>query len=142
MVEQNKMAATQVDVAKLYRELRVNRVINVITSLLMVFVLAGGGIFYLEMRKIQEREQPLIEQVSAVDVEELNQTLKLVNTTLETVDWEKLTQALEELDVESINEAIKNLDTQELSEALKNLNNAVDTLKQLGEKLKPLASFF
>ena len=129
------------DLAKLYRELRRTRVISMISSLLMVLVLVGGVFFFHELRLTREQAEPLIEQISALNMEELNLALEEVNDTLEGVDWEQVAQVLGGVDVDALNTAIENLDTAELTEALKNLNNAVDTLGQFGNSLKQILPF-
>ena len=145
MKEENNRALNhleELDLAKLYRELRKTRVISMISSILMVLVLVGGGFFFHELRLTREQTKPLIEQISALNMEELNLTLEEVNDTLESVDWEQVAQVLGGLDVDALNTAIENLDTAELTEALKNLNNAVDTLGQMGNSLKQILPFF
>lgn len=131
----------QSDMAKLYRELRFTRIVGMVSSFLAVLLLIGGGYLLNTVKDVTREVQPVVDIISAVDVESFNNTLEQVNIVIETVDWEKLSQSLGELDVEALNKAIADLDTAELSEALANLNAAVEMLRSISQSLNPLNLF-
>lgn len=139
-MEQNQMM--EWDVKGLRRELMITRVCCGITSILMGCLLLGGFLVFKRTEPVFDvlnKAQPMMEQMTELDMEAVNTTLEQINTTLESVDWEKITQTLGELDIESINTAIEGLDTEELTEAVENMNNAVDVLEGWGNKW---SSFF
>ena len=143
-MEDNSKVGTYMDDAVMKRfrgELRRTRVICLVLAVLMVLVLAGGGFFFRELRLAREQMEPLVEQISALNMDELNLALKEVNETLETVDWDQVAEAIGKLDVDALNTAIENLDTKELSEALAKLNDAVDTLARMRDSLKQMLPF-
>ena len=120
---------------KLIKELRFTRIICMISSLLTLCLLAGGILLFGKVQELAEVCRPVVEQVSRLDVERLNDTMEHVNASLESVDWEQVADALGELDVEALNSAIEGLDTEELSESLKNLNDAVEKVQEISEKM-------
>ena len=143
-MEENSKVGAYMDDAALKRfrgELRRTRVICLVLAVLMVLVLVGGGFFFRELRLVREQIEPMVEQISVLDIEELNLTLEEVNESLETVDWEQVAEALGKLDVDALNTAIENLDTKELTEALTKLNDAVDVLGKMGDSLKQVLPF-
>ena len=143
-MEDNSKIGTYMDDAVLKRlrgELRMTRVICLVLAMLLVLVLVGGGFFFRELRLAREQMEPLVEQISALNMDELNLALGEVNETLETVDWDQVAQAIGSLDVDALNTAIENLDTKELSEALAKLNDAVDALGKMRDSLKQMLPF-
>ena len=143
-MEDNSKVGTYMDDAVIKRfrgELCRTRMICLVLAVLMVLVLVGGGFFFRELRLTREQMEPLVEQISALNMDELNLTLEEINETLETVDWDQVAQAIESLDVDALNTAIENLDTKELSEALAKLNDAVDALGRMRDSLKQMLPF-
>ena len=109
-----------------------------VTSLLILALLAGGGYVLRQVNGIMGQVQPVLDQAAAVDVENVNDTLRQVKRSLEDVDlaqvaemMEQAVETLEEVDIEALNEAISGLDTQELSRTMANLNDAVESLKMV-----------
>ena len=133
---------SQNDMDKLFRELRLTRIVSIISSLLALSLLIMGGYFAHTIKGTLREAEPAMEKIAEVDVESLNATLEHINETLEAVDLEPIMQAIEELDVEGLNTAIDSLDMEELSKALRNLNDAADIMKKIGETLSPLTSIF
>ena len=133
---------SQDDMSKLFRELRLTRIVSIISSLLALSLLILGGYFAYTVKDALKEAEPVMEKIAEMDVESLNATLEHINETLETVDLEPIVQAIEELDVEGLNSAIDSLDMVELSKALRNLNDAADIMKKIGESLSPLTSIF
>lgn len=113
-----------------------------------------------------ENMQPAIEQLSEVNIEELNHTMNQMKVAFAEVDFEKLAQQIDNLDVEAINakvaaldvdslndkinaldidrinQTIEELDTAELSEALTNLNDAAEKVREVSDKLKQVGEIF
>ncbi len=127
--------------AKLMKELKFTRIICMISSVLTLCLLIGGVFLFDRVRDLSEMCEPAVEKISDIDMESFNNTLNHVNATLEKVDWEQVADSLGKLDVDAINSAIEGLDTEEFSEALKNLNDAVEKIKELGERLSSLPTW-
>lgn len=133
---------TDPNTQRLIRELKITRTVCIISSALTLCLLVGGGFLFSRVQKIAEICEPVVEKVSALDVQSLNRTMDNVNASLEGVDWEQVAAALEKLDVEALNSAIEGLDTAELTESLKNLNDAVEKIREISEKLSSFGSLF
>lgn len=130
---------------KLRRELVFTRIMCMITSALTVLLLAGGAYLFGQVRTIAQQAQPVLEQVAAVDVENVNETLRQVRNSLENVDLEEVADTLRQavdtlngVDIEALNSAIEGLDTEELSRTLANLNDAVESLHKMEASLNNL----
>ena len=133
---------TDAGTRQLLRELKITRVICMISSLLTLCLLAGGVFLFGKVGELIQMCEPVVEKVSELDVESLNDTLGHVNASLEEVDWEEVADALGSLDVSALNAALEGLDTRELSESLKNLNDAVEMIRELGERMSSMLSSF
>ena len=112
-------------------EMAITRLMCAITSILIVCLLAGG-VYVLR------RVQPVLDQVAAVDMENVNETLSQVKYTLENVDLQKAAETMqqavdtmESVDLEAWNSAIDGLDTAELSKTMANLNEATESLRRV-----------
>lgn len=142
---------------QLRKELRMTRIFCVISALLTAGLLVGGVFVYKQIQPVIEMirdVQPVIEQLSSLDIEGINEALEQVNGTLDTIDWQMLddalgsidwqgvTDSLSRLDVDAINSAIEGLDIDGVSEAIENLNNAADVLEGLGEKFSSFGNLF
>jgi len=132
---------TDSNTRQLMRELKFTRIICMISSVLTICLLAGGVLLFGKVRELIKICEPVVEKVSELDVESLNDTLAHINASLETVDWEQVADALGELDVEALNSAIEGLDTEELTESLKNLNDAAEKVREASEKMSSLTSW-
>lgn len=130
---------------KLRRELMFTRIMCMITSALTILLIAGGAYLFGQVRTIVQQAQPVMEQVAAVDVENVNETLRQVRSSLENVDLEEVADTLRQavdtlngVDIEALNNAIEGLDTEELSRTLANLNEAVESLHKMEASLNSL----
>ena len=139
---QDDMQISDLAFEKLRRELRVTRFFSVVSSILMICILVGGFWVCSKVKGYAEQIWPLVEELSMVDYDVLNETMVKLDDSLNAVDWEKMSEQLSALDIEAINEAIAGLDTEELMDALENVNAASDKLKAIGESLEPIKSFF
>ncbi|MCX4296142.1 MAG: hypothetical protein OSJ73_03825 [Lachnospiraceae bacterium] len=116
---------------KFRRELVITRVMCIITSLLLICLLLGGAY-------VLRQVQPVLEQATALDVENINETFGQVKSSLENVDlqqaaktMQQMAEKMENVDLEAWNNAIDGLDTEELSKTLANLNDAVEALRRV-----------
>lgn len=130
---------------KLRRELMFTRIMCMVSSALTILLLAGGVYLFGQVQTIAQQAQPVIEQVAAVDVENVNQTLRQVRSSLENVDLKEVADTLKQavdtldgVDIEALNSAIEGLDTEELSRTLANLNDAVESLHKVEDSLNML----
>lgn len=130
---------------KLRRELIFTRIMCMITSILTILLLVGGAYILKQVHVIMEQTQPVLDQVIAVDVGNVNETLRQVRVSLENVDLEQVAETMEqavetlnEVDIEALNNAISGLDTEELSKTLANLNKAVESLQKVEDSLNSL----
>lgn len=142
MNEQQINEGSEKLIKKLRRELAFTRIMCLVTSLLILALLASGGYVLRQVNGIMGQVQPVLDQAAAVDVENVNDTLRQVKRSLEDVDlaqvaemMEQAVETLEEVDIEALNEAISGLDTQELSRTMANLNDAVESLKRVESSL-------
>lgn len=116
---------------KFRRELAITRLMCIVTSVLILCLLAGGAYVLRQVK-------PILEQAAAVDIENVNETLRQVKSSLEDVDlkqaadtMQQVADTMQSVDLESWNNAIDGLDTEELSKTLTNLNNAVESLRRI-----------
>ncbi len=133
---------TQDRMEKLASQLQITRIFCLVTSLLTILLLAGGGILYLKLQGMMEKAEPVMEQISQVNVEALNGTLEQLEENIGKVDWGQVSDTLGRLDVDALNTAIENLDTQELSTSLANLNDAVEAVREAKDAIQSFLSVF
>lgn len=129
----------------LKKELRLTRIFCLISSFLTVCLLIGGIFLVNQLQPVFQfmgEVQPVLAEIAELNVDTVNDTLEQLNAAVGDVDWEQLSDTLGQLDVAAINEAVENLDTEELTVSLRNLNDAVDTLKSIGDKLSSLPAVF
>lgn len=154
---------------QLRKELRATRFFCVISSFLTGALLVGGVLLFGQIKPVftfVEEVQPVLEELSQLDMDGVNLTLEQISYTVSSVDWKQVSDAvssvdwqqvsdaigsvdwqtvsdsLSELDVDAINEAIEGLDTEELSKAIENLNNTVEALEGLREKISSFTGLF
>lgn len=142
MNEQQTVGESEKLIRKLRREPLFTRIMCLITSALTILLLAGGAYLLEQAKGIMMQVQPVLDQAAAVDVENVNETLRQVRESLEDVDLEQVAammeqavETLDEVDVEALNDAISGLDTKELSRTMANLNDAVESLRSVEDSL-------
>ena len=81
---------------KLRRDLAFTRGVCIITSILTLLLLCGGGYLFLRMQGILENVQPILEQAAEVDIENVNETLWQIRTMLDTVDLDYAVETMEQ----------------------------------------------
>lgn len=127
---------------KLRKELRVTRIFSAISSVLMICILVGGFLICNGVKPYIEQLWPLVEQLSEVDFAAIGNSLQSLESSVNAVDWDYLSQQISRLDVDAINEAVAGLDTAELSKALENINSAAATMQKMSDSLKSFTSKF
>lgn len=159
MKEYQTIEVSEKVIKKLQRDLLVTRIFSMISSTLMIAILAGG--FYM-FRTVQtyavqvdgyvtdimtyaENMEPAIEQLSEVDIDVLNDTMDQMKIAFAEVDFEKLAQQIDELDVEAINAKVAALDVDALNAKInaldiEGINKTIEELDtaELSEALKNL----
>lgn len=145
MNEQQENGEIEKLIRKLRRELLFTRIMCLVTSVLTILLLVGGGYLFRQAEGVMVQVQPVLDQAAAVDIENVNETLWQVRTSLAEVDlaevaemMEQAVEALDEVDFEALNKAISGLDTEELSRTMANLNDAVESLKKVEDSLNTL----
>lgn len=136
MKEYQTIEVSEKLIKKLQRDLLVTRIFSMITSVLMIAILAGG--FYMfrtvqtyaaqvdgyvtEITTYAENLEPAVNQLAKVDIEGLNATMDQMKVAFAEVDFERLAQQIDELDVEAINAKVAALDVDALNDKI----NALD----------------
>ncbi len=146
-------------IKKLQRDLLVTRIFSVISSVLMIAILAGG--FYMfrtvqtyavqvddyvtDIMEYVEEMEPTVAQLSQVDIEALNDTMDQMTVAFSEVDFERLAQQIDDLDVEAINAKVAALDVDALNAKInaldiEGINATIQSLDtaELSEALKNL----
>ncbi|MCD8096964.1 MAG: hypothetical protein LUE31_02800 [Lachnospiraceae bacterium] len=118
---------------KLRRDLRVNRIISIVSVLLTVCLL--GALVW-----VAGTLEPVVEQVSQLDIDTVNSTLTeaesvLTEISASDIDWEQLSGTIAGLDVDTLNETMRALDMEQLTEAIENLNEASEAIQELADSL-------
>ncbi len=131
---------TQKEIAKLRRDLGFTRVVCTLTALLLILLLAGGGMVLYKMQESVRSAISLVQKVSDMDIDSLIDTVNKVSNSMENVDLEQIANTVEKIDVNALNEAVAGLDTVELSQTLANLNSAVASLQEVKESLSSITS--
>lgn len=122
--------------------------------------------YVTEIVTYAENVKPALNQLSLIDAEALKQTMEQMSVAFAEIDFEKLANQIESLNVDAINEKINALDVESLNakiyaldieginetvgsldavqfeETLENLNEAVDTVQEMSEKLRQVATIF
>ncbi len=123
-------------IKKLQRTLWTTRFFSVVLTLLMLGMLAGGYyIFRIVQVYVKQAEsyvsdimvyaeslEPIMTQLSEVDIESLNHTIEQITLAFEVVDFEQLAQQMEGLDVEEINAKLESLNVEEINAKLEALD--------------------
>lgn len=136
MKEYQAIEVSEKLIKKLQRDLLMTRIFSMISSVLMIAILAGG--FYMfrtvqtyaeqvdgyvtEIMAYAENMEPAVNQLSKVDIEGLNATMDQMKVAFAEVDFEKLAQQIDDLDVEAINAKVAALDVDTLNAKI----NALD----------------
>lgn len=127
------------------KELRITRFFCIVSSFLTICLLAGIGLLVIKLQPVYQfmtEAEPVLEQVSELDVETMNRILQNLDTSMGQVDWTALAESLDQLDVGAINDSLQKLDMDELTAALEHINGVADKLEALGERFSSFSSLF
>lgn len=106
---------------QLKKELVITRIFCIISSVLTLVLIIGGIYFYAQIKpvlEIAEKTVNIIEELSSFDVDGVNVTLEKVGKTIDSVNWE------------------------DISNAVERLNGVIDVLEDWGEKLGSFKNLF
>ena len=129
-MEQNNM---DIMMKKLRRGMIVNRVFSIITMLMTLAVLILVIVAFVRIDKFLDEAEPVIEELSKIDMEELNESLENFNNVMETLNFDGIKETLDSMNFEGINDIMEGLDINELTETLENINEGADRLDQLND---------
>lgn len=128
------------------KELRFTRVCCILSMLLTLCMVLGGGVAIWKIQPVLEaaedikpvldaveEAQPALEQLSELDTEQLNTLIEEITPAVE---------QLSEIDADGLNELLANLDPEELQQTIDNLNSAVDAVNSVSDKMGSLGSLF
>lgn len=129
-MEQNNM---DMMLKKIRRGMIVNRVFSIITMLMTLAVLILVIVAFVRIDKFLDQAEPVIEELSKIDMEELNESLENFNNIMETLNFDGIKETLDSINFDGINEILEGLDINELTETLENINEGADRLDQLND---------
>ncbi len=148
-------------IQKLRQELLWTRIFSILSSLLMVCLLIGGGLLFqkyqenkkqIETYAIQVREyvEELTSEeggVTKVDIVAFNEALINMNNVIEAVDWNMLNDSIASVDWNMLSDSIASVDWTKVSKQLEELdveaiNQAIEDLdtKELTKALENMNS--
>ncbi len=117
------------------RSLRLNRIFNIISSVLSLSLVLVFIIAVSRLNAFAEEIQPAVDQLAQIDMEQVNGAIENFNVTMEQVNLEEINAAFEEVDMEAIGEIVETIDAAELEETLSNINSVSDKLKAISDKI-------
>ncbi len=134
--EMDTLEVSAKEIKKLQRTLWTTRLFSALLTLLMLGMLAGGYYIFRIVRiyAVQaesyvtdimvyaESLEPIMTQLSEVDMELLNHTFEQITLAFEVVDFEQLAKQMSELDVEEINAKLETLDVEGINAKLEALD--------------------
>lgn len=129
-MEQNSM---EMMYKKLKKDMTINRVISSITLAVSIAVLVLAIIGFVEIKDFLAVTEPVIEELSKIDMEELNESLEHFNFVMETLNLEGIKETFDSINFEGLNDLLEGLDVNALTETLDNINEGANRLDQIGD---------
>lgn len=126
------------DMKSLKRSLGVNRVINIISSLLSLTVIIVLVIVIGKVDSFREELTPAIDKISEIDVQRVNAAIENFNVMMEEFDMEEINAKFESVDLEAIGEIVESINPEELEKTLNNINSVSERLKTISDKISRL----
>lgn len=120
-------------IKKLKKEMLMNRIISCVNLAITTTILVLAIIAFVELKDFLTTVEPVIEELSKIDIEALNETLNNFNTIIETFNIDDFMDTINTIDFEGINEVLNGLDVDELTETLENINEGADRLDEISE---------
>ncbi len=132
-MEQNTADAM---VAKLKKEMMINRIISCITMVISIVILILVIIVCVRVNDFLEVAQPVFEELSKIDMEALNESLKNFNDIMETFHFQEIKDTLDSIDFVGLNDMLEGMDIDQLTETLDNINEGANTLNEISDWFK------
>ena len=118
---------------KLRKDMLVNRIISIVTLVFTTVILVLAIVAFVELKQFLDEVEPVVEELSKIDIEALNESLNHFNDIIETFNVDDFMDTMNSIDFEGINEVLEGLDVEELTETLENINEGADRLDQIGD---------
>ena len=118
---------------KLKKDMLINRIISIVTLVFTTAILVVAVFAFVELKQFLDEVEPIVEELSKLDIEALNESLNHFNGIIETFNLDDVMDTINSIDFEGINEILEGLDVEELTETLENINEGADRLDQIGD---------
>lgn len=118
---------------KLKKDMLINRIILIVTLVFTTAILVVAIFAFVELKGFLTEIEPIVEELSKLDIEALNESLNHFNDIIETFNIDDFMDTMNSIDFEGINEVLEGLDVEELTETLENINEGADRLDEISE---------
>lgn len=118
---------------KLKKDMIINRVISSIILAVSIAVLVLTILEFVEVKNFLAEAEPVMEELSKIDMEALNESLEHFNFVMETLNLEGIKETFDSINFDGLNELLEGLDVNELTETLDNINEGANRLDEIGE---------
>lgn len=118
---------------KLKKDMLINRIISIVTLVFTTAILVVAVFAFVELKQFLDEVEPIVEELSKLDIEALNESLNHFNDIIETFNIDDFMDTMNSIDFEGINEILEGLDVEELTETLENINEGADRLDEIGD---------
>ncbi len=118
---------------KLKKDMLINRIISIVTLVFTTAILVVAVFAFVELKGFLTEIEPVVEELSKIDMEALNASLNHFNNIIETFNLDDVMETINSIDFEGINEILEGLDVEELTETLQHINEGADRLDQIGD---------
>lgn len=118
---------------KLKKDMLINRIISIVTLVFTTAILVVAVSAFVELKQFLDEVEPIVEELSKLDIEALNESLNHFNDIIETFNIDDFMDTMNSIDFEGINEVLEGLDVEELTETLENINEGADRLDEISE---------
>ncbi|MBQ8246211.1 MAG: hypothetical protein IJZ42_03695 [Lachnospiraceae bacterium] len=118
---------------KMKKDIVINRVFSIITMVMTLAILILVIIGFVRVNNFLTEAEVVIEELSKIDMEALNESLENFNDIMETFHFDEIKEKLDSINFDGINQILEGLDVDELTETLENINEGADRLDQVTE---------
>lgn len=118
---------------KLKKDMLINRIISIVTLVFTTAILVVAVFAFVELKQFLDEVEPIVEELSKLDIEALNESLNHFNNIIKTFNIDDFMDTMNSIDFEGINEILEGLDVEELTETLENINEGADRLDEIGD---------
>ena len=120
-------------IKKLKKEMVINRIISSVTLALTIAILVVACLAYNEIKSFLDVAEPVLEELSKIDMDALNESLENFNGIMETFNFKELKETLNSIEFAGLNDILEGLDMDKLTETLDNINEGAERLEGIGE---------